>query len=73
MAMNKILVPKITFKSIVADGKRIELTYARIFEIARRNLLAKRTLTNGLSSKYTEVQYDKEVFDNRRGLKNVKS
>lgn len=63
--MNKILVPKITFKNILADEKRIKATYTRIFSIARRNILAKRQLTNGMTQKYTEVQYGKEVFNNR--------
>jgi hypothetical protein len=62
--MNKILVPRITFKNIVADEKRIETAYARLFVIARRNILAKRQLTNGMASKYTKVQYGGEVFNN---------
>lgn len=53
--MNKILVPKITFKNIVADEKRIETAYERLFVIARRNILAKRQLTSGMTRKYTEV------------------
>ncbi len=43
--MNKILVPRITFKEIIPDEKRIEIVYARIFEIAKRNILTKRQLT----------------------------
>lgn len=59
--MNKILVPRITFKNIVADEKRIETAYARLFVIARRNILAKRQLTNELVQKYTEVQHGKGI------------
>ncbi|PIS13839.1 hypothetical protein COT65_01955 [Candidatus Shapirobacteria bacterium CG09_land_8_20_14_0_10_47_13] len=62
--MNKILVPKITFKEICPDDKRIEIAYGRIFEIARRNILARKHLTNGLSQEYTEIQDGKRVFNN---------
>lgn len=65
--MNKIFVPVITFKNIVSDEKRIETAYARLFEIARRNIFEKRQLTNNLTQKYTEVQYGRELFNNRRG------
>lgn len=61
--MNKILNPKITFKDIVADEKKIEIVYNRIFEIARRNILAKRQLTNGMSQKYTNIQDGKRIFN----------
>jgi hypothetical protein len=71
--MNKILVPKITFKDIISDEKRIETAYARLFGIARRNILAKRQLTNGMTQKYTEVQYGREVFNNRGSSQEVKS
>ena len=57
--MNKILVPIITFKEICPDEKRIEIAYNRIFEIARKNILAKRQLTKGMTSEYTRVQYGK--------------
>lgn len=53
--MNKVFVPKIIFKNIVADGKRIETAYARLFEIARRRILERRQLTNTMTQKYTEV------------------
>jgi hypothetical protein len=65
--MNRILLPTITFKNIIADEKRIETAYARLFEIARRNILAKRLLTNKLSPEYTEVQYGTKIFDDRGG------
>jgi len=65
--MNKILLPTITFKNIVADEKRIEMAYSRLFEVARRNILAKRLLTNKLSREYTEVQYGSKIFDDRGG------
>jgi hypothetical protein len=53
--MNRVLLPKITFVEIVPDEKRIEAAYSRIFEMARRNILAKKQLTNILSTKYTKV------------------
>jgi hypothetical protein len=53
--MNKILIPKITFKETIPDERRLMTAYSRIFEIARRNILAKRALTNGLQQKYTKV------------------
>jgi len=62
--MNKIFEPKITFKEICPDEKRIEIVYNRIFEMARRNILAKRHLTNGMSQKYTNIQDGKRVFNN---------
>ena len=71
--MNKILVPKITFKNIVSDEKRIETAYARLFAMARRNILAKRQLTNILSREYTEVQYGREVFNNQGSGQKVTS
>lgn len=52
--MNKILLPIITFKEIVPDEKRIETAYARIFEIAKRNILARKQLTKDVSLKYTK-------------------
>ncbi|MEK7622302.1 MAG: hypothetical protein AAB430_00395 [Patescibacteria group bacterium] len=63
--MNRILVPKVTFKNIIADESRIKIAYARIFEIARDNILMKRRLTKGMTHKYNEVQYGKQVSDNR--------
>ena len=69
--MNKIFEPKIIFKNIVADEKRIETAYARLFEIARRNILEKRQLTNEMTKKYTEVQHGREVFNNRGGSQKV--
>jgi len=71
--MNKILVPKITFKNIISDEKRIETAYARLFGMARRNILAKRLLTNGMTQKYNEVQYGREISNDRRGVQEVKS
>jgi hypothetical protein len=65
--MNKILLPKVTFKEGISDEKRIEIAYARIFEMARRNILAKRQLTNGMSTKYNKIQYGKRVFNDRGG------
>ena len=53
--MNKVLVPKITFVETTPDEKRIEAAYSRIFEMARRNILARKQLTTNLSKKYTEV------------------
>ena len=53
--MNKVFVPRITFKNIVADERRIITAYSRLFEIARRNILEKRQLTNAMTQKYTEV------------------
>lgn len=61
--MNKVLVPKITFKEICPDEKRIETAYNRIFEMAKRNILNKRQLTNDVSQKYTKVQYGKRIFN----------
>lgn len=71
--MNKILVPKITLKEIVSDEERIKVAYARIFNIARRNILVKKHLTNGMTHKYTEVQYGKGISNNRRSSKEVAS
>jgi len=68
--MNKVLVPKVTFKDIVADEKRIKMAYSRIFEIARRNILAKRCLTNGLSQDYTKIHHEETIFDDRGGGRN---
>lgn len=71
--MNKIVLPQVNFKNIIADGKKVELAYSRIFNIARRNILIERQLTNGVSSKYTEVQYEKGISNNRRGGENAES
>ena len=71
--MNKIVLPQVNFKNIIADGKRVEVAYSRIFNIARRNILIKRQLTNAVSSKYTEVQYEKGISNSRRGGKNAES
>lgn len=71
--MNKPLLPQITFKNIIVDGKRVETVYARIFEMARRNILSKRLLTKPMSQEYIEVQDEKSIFDNRGGIQNVKS
>ncbi len=54
--MNKIFVPKVIFKDIVSDEKRIESAYARLFMIARNNILAKRQLTKPMSQEYSKVQ-----------------
>lgn len=61
--MNKVLVPKITFVESTPDEKRIETAYGRIFEIARRNILTRRQLTNDLSKKYNKVQDGEKVFN----------
>lgn len=53
--MNKVFVPKVTFKNIVSDERRIITAYSRLFEIARKNILEKRQLTNAMTQKYTEV------------------
>jgi hypothetical protein len=57
--MNKMLLPIITFKEIIPDEKKIEIAYARIFEIAKRNILARKQLTKDVSLKYTKGQYEK--------------
>jgi len=62
--MNRICEYKITFKDVGPDERRIETAYARIFENARRNILAKRRLTNPMAQKYTEVQHGREVSNN---------
>lgn len=69
--MNKIFVPKIIFKDIVSDEKRIESAYARLFMIARNNILAKRQLTKTMTQKYTEVQDGRNIFDNRGSVQEV--
>ena len=63
--MNRVLVPKVTFKDVIADESRIKTVYARIFEIARDNILMKRRLTKGMTYKYNEVQYGNKISDNR--------
>jgi len=63
--MNRILIPKVTFKDVIADESRIKVAYARIFEIARDNILMKRRLTKGMTYKYNEVQYGNKISDNR--------
>lgn len=45
--------------------------YARLFEIAKRNILEKRALTNKLTQKYTEVQYGNEISNYRRSSKEI--
>lgn len=62
--MNKVLIPVVTFAPVIADKSRIAMAYSRIFEIARRNILARRNLTKGVSQNYTKVQYGKKVSDN---------
>ncbi len=69
--MNKPLLPIITFKDIVSDGKRVETAYFRIFEIARKNILMKRMLTNPMSQKYTEIHNEKSISNNRGGGQNA--
>jgi hypothetical protein len=69
--MNTVMIPQVTFKNIIADGKRVETAYARLFEIARRNILSKRLLTSSLTQKYIEVQDGKSIFNNRRGIQEV--
>jgi len=71
--MNKIVLPQVTFKNIIAEGNKVKLGYARIFDIARRNILLKRQLTSGVSTEYTEVQYEKRISNNRRGGEDVES
>ncbi|MFH1792132.1 MAG: hypothetical protein ABH819_00625 [Patescibacteria group bacterium] len=62
--MNKIFVPKIVFKNIVSDERRIVTAYSRLFEIARKNILEKRQLTNAMAQKYTEVQHGRQILNN---------
>lgn len=69
--MNKPLLPIITFKDIVSDGKRVETAYFRIFEIARKNILMKRMLTTPMSQKYTEIHNEKSISNNRGGGQNA--
>jgi len=71
--MNRVLVPKVTFKDVIADESRIKTVYARIFEIARDNILMKRRLTKGMTHKYNEVQYGKQILDDRRSGYEAKS
>ena len=54
--MNKIFMPKIIFKDIISDEKRIESAYSRLFIMARQNVLEKRQLTKLVTQKYNEVQ-----------------
>jgi len=63
--MNKILLPRITFKNIIADEKRIEIAYSRLFEIARRNILVRKGLTDDMSQEYTRIQNERRVSDYR--------
>lgn len=65
--MHKILVPTISFQDVCPDEKRIELAYARVIEMAFRDLVAKKGLTSPLSSMYTKVQYERTVPDDRGG------
>jgi hypothetical protein len=56
--MNKIFVPKITFKEICSEEKKVEAAYARVFEIARRNIISRKTLcqlTNVSTPEYIKV------------------
>ena len=62
--MNKIYAPKITYKNIISDEKRIEAAFSRLFNIARRNILEKRVLTSAVANKYTKVQHGRKVFNN---------
>jgi len=71
--MNKILIPRITFKNIVSDEERIERVYERLFDTARRNILIKRQLTNRMTQKYTEVQHGREILNNRGSIPKVTS
>ena len=71
--MNKVPVPIVTFKNIISDEKRIEAAYARLFDIARRNILARKQLTNGLTQEYTEVHNEKRIFNNRRSGQEITS
>jgi hypothetical protein len=71
--MNKILVPKVTFKNVVSDERRIETAYARIFEIARRSILSKRLLTPYMTREYIKVQDGKSIPNNRRSLREAQS
>jgi len=70
--MNRILVPKITFKEIVSDEKRIERMYSWVFEKARKNISLKRQLTSNMSQEYIDVQ-DGKVFNNRGGGQEIES
>jgi hypothetical protein len=69
--MNKPLLPVITFKDMVSDGKRVETAYFRIFEIARKNIMMKKMLTNPMSQKYTEIHNEKSISNNRGGSQNA--
>lgn len=71
--MNKMLIPKIIFRNVIADEKRIKTAYARLFNIARGNILSKKRLTKGLSQEYTEIQYGKRIFDDRRSSQKITS
>ena len=71
--MNNILLPQVTFKNIISDESRVKAGYARIFNIAKKNILLKRQLTSDVSLKYTKIQYGKRILINRRSGKNVKS
>ena len=69
--MNKPLLQVITFKDMVSDGKRVETAYFRIFEIARKNIMMKKMLTNPMSQKYTEIHNEKSISNNRGGSQNA--
>ncbi len=77
--MNKIKFPadKIRFFETLdcqeAREANIGLAYVRLFDIARRNILEKRALTNAMTQKYTEVQHGNEISNNRRGSENTTS
>ena len=71
--MNKIFTPKVVFKNIVSDERRIITVYSRLFEIARRNIMEKRQLTNTMAQKYTEVQYGRKISNNRGGIQKITS
>jgi hypothetical protein len=71
--MNRLLLPRVIFKDIIADEKRIETAYMRLFEAAAKNIAARKHLTNNLSQEYTKIQYGKKIPDNRGGCQNVKA
>lgn len=76
--MNKIHFPyQITFveNSVSQEEKdrNISRAYGRLFEIARKNIIAKRVLTSNKTKEYTKVQYAGTISNNRGSSKNIKS
>lgn len=58
---------------MVADEQRLKTAYARLFDMARRNIMIKRHLTNDMTQKYTKVQYGRKIFNNRGSSQEVTS